>query len=113
MGPGVTDLRVFTICGGVEIIVPPGLNVESHGVALLGGFDHVADSVHSPDPHAPTLRITGVALMGGVDVRVRHPGERNYELPFGTFLGAGAIVAVLYGNDLIRFYLEIAFPGKS
>jgi len=75
MGPGVTDLQVFTICGGVEIIVPPGMNVESHGVALLGGFDHVADSVHRPDPHAPTLRITGVALMGGVDVRVRHPGE--------------------------------------
>ncbi len=75
MGPGVTDLQVYTICGGVEIIVPPGMNVESHGIALLGGFDHVADSVHSPDPHAPTLRITGVALMGGVDVTVRHPGE--------------------------------------
>ncbi len=39
--------------------------------------------------------------------------SRNYELPFGTFLGAGAIVAVLYGNALIRFYLEIAFPGTS
>ena len=75
MGPGVTDLQVYTMCGGVEIIVPPGMNVESHGLALLGGFEHVADSVHHPDPHAPTLRITGVALLGGVDVRVRHPGE--------------------------------------
>jgi len=75
MGPGVTDLQVYTICGGVDIIVPPGMNVESRGIALLGGFEHVADSVHHPDPHAPTLRITGVALLGGVDVRVRHAGE--------------------------------------
>lgn len=39
--------------------------------------------------------------------------SRDYELPFGTFLGAGASVAVLYGNDLIRVYLEIAFPVTS
>jgi hypothetical protein len=75
MGPGVTDLKVFTVCGGVEIIVPPGMNVESHGIALLGGFEHRGDNVHHPDPHAPTLRITGVAVMAGVDVSVRHSGE--------------------------------------
>lgn len=75
MAPGVTDVKVFTMWGGVEIIVPPGLHVESRGIALLGGFDHVADSVHPPDPMSPTLRITGVALMGGVDISVRHQGE--------------------------------------
>ena len=75
MGPGVTDLKVYTVCGGVEIIVPPGMNVESHGIALLGAFEHVGDSVHHPDPHAPTLRITGLAIMAGVEVTVRHSGE--------------------------------------
>jgi hypothetical protein len=75
MGPGVTELRVFTVCGGVEIIVPPGLNVESHGIAIMGGFEHTGDDYHSADPHAPTLKITGVAIMGGVEVTVRHPGE--------------------------------------
>jgi len=75
MGPGLTELRVFTVCGGVEVIVPPGLNVESHGIAIMGGFEHIADEYHDPDPHAPTLRITGVAVMGGVEVTVRHPGE--------------------------------------
>ena len=39
--------------------------------------------------------------------------SRNYELPFGTFLGMGAIIAVLYGNDLIRLYLEQMFPAIS
>jgi hypothetical protein len=75
MGPGVTDLQVFTWWGGVEIIVPPSMRVESHGIALLGGFEHAADTVQPTDPEAPTLRITGVAIMGGVDITVRQLGE--------------------------------------
>jgi hypothetical protein len=73
--PGVTELKVYTVFGGVEVIVPPGLNVESRGIALMGGFEHVSDELTSPDPDAPTLRITGIAVMAGVDVNVRHPGE--------------------------------------
>jgi prepilin signal peptidase PulO-like enzyme (type II secretory pathway) len=30
---------------------------------------------------------------------------RQYELPFGTFLAAGAIFTVLYGQDVIRWYI--------
>lgn len=75
LGPGVTEVQVYTVWGGVEIIVPPGLNVESRGIALMGGFDHHADGTIHPDPNAPTLRITGVALMAGVEVAVRHAGE--------------------------------------
>ncbi len=36
--------------------------------------------------------------------------ERGYELPFGTFLGVGAVIAVLYGNELLRYYFENVFP---
>jgi len=75
-GPGVTEVQVFAFWGGVDIIVPPGLNVESQGIAILGGFDYLADvGVPPPDMDGPTLRITGLACMGGVDVSVRHPGE--------------------------------------
>lgn len=74
-GPGVTEVQVWAMWGGVDIIVPPGLDVESRGIALLGGFDHSADTPSSGDPSQPTLRITGVALMAGVDVSVRYPGE--------------------------------------
>jgi hypothetical protein len=73
MGPGVTELHVYTLWGGVEVIVPPGMNVESHGIGILGGFEHAPD--RSPDPTAPTLRVTGLAVMGGVDITVRHAGE--------------------------------------
>ncbi len=73
--PGVTEVQVWTMWGGVEIIVPPGVNVESHGVAILGGFDHAGTTASAPDPNAPTIRITGVALMAGVEISVRRPGE--------------------------------------
>ena len=47
--------------------------------------------------------IAGIAFM-------RLSGKsRGYELPFGSFLGVGAVISVIYGNDLIRFYLENVF----
>lgn len=75
LGPGVTELQIYTMWGGVDVIVPPGIHVESHGIALMGGFEHKAEGARAPDPDAPVLRITGVALMAGVDVAVRYPGE--------------------------------------
>lgn len=73
LGPGVTEVQVFAMWGGVEIIVPPGMNVESHGVGIMGGFEHLTDV--AADPNAPTLRIAGVAIMGGVEITQRYPGE--------------------------------------
>ena len=74
-GPGVTEVHAFAVFGGVEILVPPGLRVESHGIAIMGGFDHLQDATQPDNLDGPTLRVTGVALMGGVDVKVRYPGE--------------------------------------
>ena len=77
--PGETDVWIFAVMGGAEIIVPPGLNVESDGVAIMGGWEHMEDSVVSSDPDAPVLRIRGVAIMGGVEVTIRYPGETGRE----------------------------------
>ena len=57
--------------------MPPGLNVESDGVAIMGGFAHQEDTSRNPDPDAPILRLKGLAIMGGVDVSIRYPGESN------------------------------------
>lgn len=73
--PGETEVWVFSFLGGTEIIVPPGLNVESDGVAILGGFEHRENVPVAPDPDAPILRIRGVAVLGGGGVSVRYPGE--------------------------------------
>ncbi|MEU0391278.1 DUF1707 domain-containing protein [Streptomyces sp. NPDC006208] len=91
MGGGELDLRearfedretvitCIAVMGGVQIVVPPDLNVEVRGIGLMGGFDEHGSSVESaPDPAAPRVIINGVALMGGVGVeRKRTRAEKQ------------------------------------
>ncbi len=77
--PGETEVWIFTVMGGADIIVPPGLTVECDGVAILGGFEHREDAVLNPDPDAPVLRVRGLSVLGGVDVSTRYPGETPRE----------------------------------
>lgn len=79
LGPGVTEVTAFALMGDVEIIVPPTLHVETHGIGIMGGFDALDRSPTSPDPTEPVLRIRGLALMGGVEVKTRLPGESARE----------------------------------
>lgn len=72
LGPGVTNVMVLAMMGGVEIVVPPGLRVESNGMGIMGGFEHAGQ--HAADPgNGPVLRISGVAIMGGVEIKERQP----------------------------------------
>ena len=43
-------------------------------IAIMGGFAHAAPPA-GMSPDAAVLRITGLCLMGGVDIVVRLPGE--------------------------------------
>lgn len=76
-GPGVTEVTILAIMGGVDVIVPPGITVETAGMGLLGGFDSYSQTVISEDPSAPVLRIRGLAVMGGVEVKMLLPGETD------------------------------------
>ncbi|TVQ95615.1 MAG: DUF1707 and DUF2154 domain-containing protein [Spirochaetaceae bacterium] len=67
---GVTEVTVFCVMGGVDVIVPPGVNVEVSGLPILGGFSNRAGS---GTPGGPTLRVSGVAVMGGVDIKEKKP----------------------------------------
>jgi hypothetical protein len=75
LGPGVTEVTAVAWMGGVEIIVPPGLQVEVTGVGIMGAFEHSDEITGVHDPNLPILRIGGVAIWGGVEVTVRHQGE--------------------------------------
>jgi hypothetical protein len=72
--PGVTEVFLFCLMGGAEILVPPGLGVDANGIAIMGAFEHVSSRAHT-DPNAPVLRINGMCMMGAVEISVRHPGE--------------------------------------
>ncbi len=68
---GETIVEVLAVMGGVNIIVPPDIDVHTSGTGFLGGFASV--SQHAKEPGAPLLRINGLAIMGGVEVKVRKP----------------------------------------
>ncbi len=77
--PDGVEVTVIAVMGGAEIIVPPGVHVDMGGVAIMGGFDHTADEGVMPNPDAPTIRVNGFAMMGGVNVTTRYPGETARE----------------------------------
>ncbi len=78
------DVTVFavTFFGSVEIVVPPGYNVECSVSAIFGSAEHHAldsASAPTPDADAPTLHVRGVSVFGSVEVHYRHRGETKRE----------------------------------
>ncbi|HKX45361.1 MAG TPA: DUF1707 and DUF2154 domain-containing protein, partial [Planctomycetota bacterium] len=69
----VVRVHAYAIMGGVSILVPPDVQVSVRGFGLMGGFGRVRRA--PPEPGAPHIVVDGFALMGGVDVKVREPGE--------------------------------------
>ncbi len=74
-GPGVTEVKVTNVLGGVAIIVPPHLRVVCDGAAILSTFEGMEHREGEPDPDAPLLRISGVAILGSVEISTRLVGE--------------------------------------
>jgi hypothetical protein len=65
---GVTEVHVVAVLGGVEIRVPADVEVEVSGIGILGGFPPLRHRGGGGD--GPRLHIRGVAVLGGVDVKV-------------------------------------------
>ncbi|MCA0377752.1 MAG: DUF1707 domain-containing protein [Gemmatimonadetes bacterium] len=76
LGPGVTEIEIFALWGGVEIIIPDGVRVELVGMAFMGGLS-VSGGDISEDPNAPVLRISGLVVMGGADVRKKNRTKKS------------------------------------
>ena len=64
-------VSISTVClfGGLDVIVPPGMRVATRGAGIFGGFDRT--NSEPDDRDAPTVAIDGIALFGGVSVKVR------------------------------------------
>lgn len=77
LSPGITEINVFALMGGVHLIVPPTLAVEVLGSGIMGGFDHMARLPPDADPNRPILRVRGLAVWGGVSVDTRLQGESH------------------------------------
>jgi hypothetical protein len=62
------EINAIAIMGGVEVVVPPGVEVVVRGIGVMGGFDHREEGVPG-EPGAPRVIVTGFAFWGGVGVQ--------------------------------------------
>jgi hypothetical protein len=67
-------LNAIAWMGGVEIIVPEGVEVELSGFAIMGDRSMKLEGGVFPD--APLVRVDAYAVMGSVDIRHPKPKER-------------------------------------
>ncbi|WP_374200831.1 DUF1707 SHOCT-like domain-containing protein [Streptomyces bambusae] len=74
-------INCVAIMGGIEIVVPPGVEVDVRGVGFMGAFDQ-RDNPLPPEPGAPRVVVTGFAFWGGVDIKVK---ERRTQLGGGGY----------------------------
>jgi class 3 adenylate cyclase len=76
-------INAVAIMGGIDVIVPEGIQVEMTGLAIFGGKDCRVPDVR-PVPGSPVVRVRVFALMGGVTVRTgkrrrnRHEQHRSF-----------------------------------
>jgi len=61
------EINCIAIMGGMQVIVPPGVEVVVRGIGIMGGFDHREEGVPA-EPGAPRVIVTGFAFWGGVGV---------------------------------------------
>ncbi|MER6673160.1 DUF1707 SHOCT-like domain-containing protein [Streptomyces sp. NPDC000983] len=61
-------INCVAIMGGIDVIVPPGVEVVVRGIGIMGGFDQREEGVPG-EPGAPRVIITGFAFWGGVGVQ--------------------------------------------
>ncbi len=66
-----TEIRVFSLMGGSDIVVPDGVHVELSGFAFMGGNDLRLEGKAPPPPGAPVVRVRAYSVMGGTDVKLR------------------------------------------
>ena len=79
LGPGRTTLSVVAVLGAVELVVPPGMHVNSGGSTVLGTFEQSVQSPVPAVPGEPVVQVEGYSILGEVSIETRRPGESKRE----------------------------------
>lgn len=66
-------ITCVAIMGGIQITVPPGVEVDVRGIGIMGAFDQSGTTQAPPQPGAPRVIVNGLAFWGGVEVRTKAP----------------------------------------
>jgi Domain of unknown function (DUF1707)/Cell wall-active antibiotics response 4TMS YvqF len=65
-------VQAFAAFGGIEVIVPEGVEVDLTGLALFGAKE-TRGKPGTLRPGAPLVRVNALVLFGGTTVRVKAP----------------------------------------
>ncbi|MET9606087.1 DUF1707 domain-containing protein [Streptomyces sp. NPDC006512] len=69
-------ITCVAVMGGIQITVPPGVEVDVRGIGIMGAFDQRAAQAPA-DPGAPRVVVNGLAFWGGVEIKVKEPKGRK------------------------------------
>ncbi|MFD9338716.1 DUF1707 domain-containing protein [Streptomyces sp. NPDC060028] len=69
-------ITCVAVMGGIQITVPPGVEVDLRGIGVMGAFDQ-SEGTGPRQPGAPRVVVTGFAFWGGVEVKVKPPKSRK------------------------------------
>ncbi|MFL5487467.1 MAG: LiaF domain-containing protein [Gemmatimonadaceae bacterium] len=75
IGYGLSTIEAVAVLGNIEITLPPEIAVECDGDGLLGSFTLKYEGAANPSAadREKTVRITGSAYAGNVEVKVKGP----------------------------------------
>lgn len=82
MASGIAEIHVTAMWSSCRLIVPPGMRVINEMHAVMASVTSSADEMDPPGvtrTNAPTIRLTGTALMAEVKVTVRRKEEQDEE----------------------------------
>jgi class 3 adenylate cyclase len=91
-------ITAVAFMGGIDIVVPEGIEVELSGVPIMGGKDLRVRDV-APTPGAPRVRVRAFPIMGGITVRNKGLKEKVRGLVEARDI-AGAIGAAAEARDM-------------
>jgi Cell wall-active antibiotics response 4TMS YvqF len=77
-GAGTSRIELMVIMGNVTVLVPPDVRVDCDGDAFIGSFDMEGQKWSTPSAGAPTVHVTGNAILGSVEVKIVNPNAPSW-----------------------------------
>lgn len=77
-GAGISQIELVVVMGNVTILVPPDVRVDCEGDAVLGSFETQGGRWTTAGFDAPTIRVSGTAYMGSVEIKIVNPNAPSW-----------------------------------